>query len=436
MRLAQRLLRHLVKRIPGQLVIQFTDRCNARCPQCGMRVTESFPRTKLTVDEVKRSLDRAAEMGIRAVSFTGGEPLLHFDELIELIEHAGSVGIKHIRTGTNGFQLWRALGPNFHDAVARIADRLAGTPLRNLWISLDSAVPEVHEQMRGFPGIVGAIERALPIFHQRGIFPSANLGINRNIGGKETRPMLLEDPADEKGEQSALFAARYRAAFRRFYQRTVDMGFTTVNACYPMSMESLVDSGEMAAVYAATSADGIVRFSPREKSLLYATLVDVIPEYRNRIRIFSPLCSLYALAQDHVGCGNTSYPCRGGIDFFFVDSRDGNTYPCGYRGNQNLGKSWQFDRTAVDRTQQCRSCDWECFRDPSELVGPLVEAVVAPVRLLNRLRCDRSYFRLWLEDWQYYWACDFFDGRRPPDLGRLGRFALRDGITSDELIKI
>ena len=380
--------------------------------ECG--VTEKFNRTTLAVDDVKRSLDRAAKTGIGAVSFTGGEPFLCFDELVELIHYAGSLGIKYIRTGTNAFQLRRAIGPKFEDEVARIADRLAATPLRNLWISLDSAVPEVHEKMRGFPGIVGVIERALPIFHERGIYPSANLGINRNVGGDDTQRLCLDESSVAGDEQEVRFAEGFRAAFRRFYRQVLDMGFTTVNACYPMSMESLGDTDKMSAVYAATSADRIVRFSGREKSLLYATLAEVIPEYRSRLRIFSPLCSLYALGRDHAISDSTSYPCRGGIDFFFVDSRDGNTYPCGYRGTENLGKFWELDRLSVPRKHECRQCDWECFRDPSELAGPLMQAVVDPIGLLARLRHDPTFFRLWFEDWRYYRACGFFDGRRPP----------------------
>ena len=70
------------KKVPGQLVIQLTDRCNALCPQCGMRVSETFPRSKLSMDDVKRILDAAAARGVRVVSFTGGEPFLFIKELM------------------------------------------------------------------------------------------------------------------------------------------------------------------------------------------------------------------------------------------------------------------------------------------------------------------------------------------------------------------
>ena len=68
---------------PGQLVIQLSDRCNALCPQCGMRVTAKFARSKLSGDDIKRILGAAAHNGVKAVSFTGGEPLLFFDELVD-----------------------------------------------------------------------------------------------------------------------------------------------------------------------------------------------------------------------------------------------------------------------------------------------------------------------------------------------------------------
>lgn len=76
-------------RIPGQLVIQLTDRCNAFCPQCGMRVTKKFKRSTLSADIVKRIIDAAAQKGVNVVSFTGGEPCLFLDQLVMFIKYAG-----------------------------------------------------------------------------------------------------------------------------------------------------------------------------------------------------------------------------------------------------------------------------------------------------------------------------------------------------------
>jgi hypothetical protein len=196
-----------------------------------------------------------------------------------------------------------------------------------------------------------------------------------------------------------------------------------VNTCYPMSVEvkSSDEGDDLRPVYAATSDDFLVRFSAPQRALLFKALLDTIPEFRSQIRIFSPRSALYTLYRQHLGILPPSYPCRGGIDFFFVDSRDGHTYPCGYRGNESFGAFWDMDWDRLDSIVACYRCDWECFRDPSELLGPLLHAASNPWGLLKRLRRDVDYFRLWGDDLKYYRACELFDGRKPPDLRRLCR---------------
>ena len=410
-------------RVPGQLVIQLTDRCNATCPQCGMRVTERFDRTRLTMDEVRGIIDAAAEKGVRALSFTGGEPMLMIDDLAELIHYAGAAGIPYIRTGTNGFFFMHSHRSDFKSRIARIVDTLADTPLRNFWISIDSAVPRVHETMRGFPRVIDGIRSALPIFHAAGIYPSVNLGINRNISkGTAGLSTMAGRPPHE--EYLNAFYHRFREGFREFYRFAVDMGFTLVNSCYPMSIDGEGDAGgNLSALYSASSADHVVRFSREEKGLLFRALFDTIPEFRSEIRIFSPRVSVYELWKQYSGCRKTfPYPCRGGMDFFFVNASDGNTYPCGYRGDENLGKFPDLDLASRKNGDRCLACDWECFRDPSTFLGPIVEGLSRPASLLRRLRSDGAYGAVWVEDLKYYRACDFFDGRTAPDYTRLGRF--------------
>jgi hypothetical protein len=399
-------------RLPGQLIIQITDACNARCPQCGMRVTEGFKRSRLSLDTIKRAVTAAAEKGFQAVSFTGGEPLLFLDDLIELIRHAGSAGIPYIRTGTNGYVFMGSDKKGFNSRIERIAHALADTPIRNFWISIDSAVPQVHEAMRGLPGVIEGIAKALPIFHACGIYPSANLGINRNLAGNaSTRNQRLEPEA---------FYQHYRSGFDRFYQFVCDLGFTMVNCCYPMSIPDRGAGDGLSPVYAATATDDIVNFSRMEKTLLFGALSETIPSFRSRIRIFTPRTSLLALTRQLSNLKPESHPCRGGIDFFFIDAKTGRTYPCGYRGNTDMGRFEALNLT--DRSNggaDCRECDWECFRDPSELMGPALDMRNHPLQAIKHLAADRTYTRLWLEDLRYYKACGFFDGRKAPQWNRL-----------------
>ena len=410
-------------RIPAQLVIQITNHCNAQCPQCGMRVTADIPRTRLAPDEIRRILDTAGESGVQAVSFTGGEPFLFQEDLIQFIQYAGRAGIPYIRTGTNGFIFRHPERVDFADRVKALVDRQAATPLRNFWISLDSALPEVHEKMRGLPGVVKGIEKALPIFHAAGLFPSANLGLNRMVGGEATALLNPHSFPSSKAYLTA-FYHRFRNALERFYGLVRNMGFTMVNTCYPMSISEEELRKGLSAVYAATTVDTVVRFSAVEKAVLYKTLLDTIPEYRDRLRIFSPLSSIHMLHRHYLETDRPSgaFGCRGGVDFFFVDANDGNTYPCGYRGNENLGKFWQLDLAALKPNGDCLRCDWECFRDPSELCAPLLQALNRPLHLARQMARDDIYRRLWLEDIRYYRACQFFDARKQPSYERLRRF--------------
>jgi len=389
-------------RVPGQLIIQYTDRCNATCPQCGMRVSNGFPRTTLAEERVAAMIRHAADQGVAALSFTGGEPFLCLDEICRLATVAGANRIPYIRTGTNGY-LFRGAGKaDFSDRMNVLADKLAATPLRNIWVSIDSSDVATHEQMRGLPGVIKGVEKALPIFAERGLYLSANLGINRYFAGRDKDRDVMDYPF-------------FRAGFDRFYRFVADLGFTIANVCYPMHGDDASDQ----AVYAATATDRVVSFSYEEKLNLFQALSDAIPVHREKIRIFTPRCSLHALLQQYRGREELTTPCRGGIDYFFVDSRTGHSYPCGYRGDEDLGRFEEMNGRPRCASQTCRRCDWECFRDPTELFSPLLDLRLAPGRLVQRLWKDRTFYSLWREDLRYYRACDFFDGRRPLDPQKL-----------------
>lgn len=388
---------------PGQLVVQYTDRCNAACPQCGMRAKEDFARSTLAMDDVKRMIDAAAGRGVQSLSITGGEPMIYRGEVTELLGHARKAGIPFTRTGTNGFLFMNHTRPGFEKLVAELARELVEAGVYTFWISLDSSVPSVHEQMRGLQGVWEGIEKAVPIFRKEGLYPTANLGINRNTGGAPIYGRTDEETREQ-----------FRGAFARFYASVIDLGFTITNACYPMSAR------EGDAIYKAAASDRIVTFTPGEKRAVYRALYETIREYRHRIRIFTPLSSLYAFIRQ----GSTTgfcYPCRGGIDYFFVSAADGDTYPCGYRGEENLGKFWDLSLNGPDG--ECTRCDWECFRDPSELMGPVAALLRKPSKLFKKWVRDRACFRTWIADLRYYYACDFFNGLVPPDHARLSKAA-------------
>lgn len=407
-------------RVPGQVIIQVTDACNARCPQCEMRVDNRFLRSHLEDKQIRRTLDAAARRGVTAVSFTGGEPFLKFDLLVDWLSYANELGIPFLRTGTNGYFLRHFRKEGFSDKVDDMASRLAATGVRNVWFSIDSADPAVHEEMRGLPGVFEGMAKALPTFEKHGLWPTANLGINRNLGGEPLR--MAPDPGE--AEQEA-FYHRCLEGLQSFFRQVLDMGFTVVNFCYPMSVEGEPERG-LEAVYRASSADDVVHFRPDEKAILFLALSAAVAEFRSRIRIFSPRSMLYSLVQQYRTGESHGYSCRGGLDFFFVSALDGGTYPCGFRSEENMGKFWDLDSRPPKEEESCTRCDWECFRDPSNLAGPLLELRSEPFQLFKRFRRDRTWARLWREDLRYYRASEFFDGRKGPDFEALAPFHTPD----------
>jgi MoaA/NifB/PqqE/SkfB family radical SAM enzyme len=393
---------------PRQVVLQLTDRCNARCPQCGMNVTRGGDRGDLAGDTAKRIIDHCASLGVAALSLTGGEPFLTGSLIYALLDYARRAGIPSVRTGTNGYLFARPDAPGFTDRVTRLAEALARTQVRNFWISLDSADAATHEAGRGLPGMVEGVARALPILAEYGIHPTANLALNRFMGGAEP---LGGDPTS--------FAAGAEAGLSRFFAFAVDLGFTMANCCYPMSDADRTSTKQ--AAYAATAADARVTFSRQEKHALFQTLLRVVPRHRSAIRIFTPLCAAYALWRQYAEPDSRARPCLGGKSFFFVD-RKGDAYPCGYRGSENLGPLWRLDPARLYDDQTCRACDWECFRDPSELFAPLGDVLAGPAGWWRLATGDPVKRRLWLADLRYFTACDYFDGRKPLNPTKLARF--------------
>lgn len=164
-----------------------------------------------------------------------------------------------------------------------------------------------------------------------------------------------------------------------------------------------------------------MRFSPGEKVLLYRALADTVPAFRTRLRIVTPLSSLHSLMRQYSDPSAPGYGCRGGSDYLFVDCVDGVAYPCGYRGAEPLGPVWKLNQQALraNGKANCRRCDWECFRDPSELFGPFLQGLSRPMEMLRHYRDDNRFFQLWRQDLRYARACHFYDGRLAPDFSRL-----------------
>lgn len=122
-------------RLIKDLRISVTPRCNLHCLYCHpLDWEQSEPPGTVSVEEVRHFLSAMRMLGLEAVRFTGGEPLVR-KELPQMVEAARAVGIPDIALTTNGM------------LFKRKAKDLAAAGLQRINLSMDAVTPEVFKTM-------------------------------------------------------------------------------------------------------------------------------------------------------------------------------------------------------------------------------------------------------------------------------------------------
>jgi pyruvate-formate lyase-activating enzyme len=111
--------------------------CNLRCDYCCVRSSPTAPRRELGLGRVQRIAREAAEIGVKQIFVTGGEPFLLKDIGEILISCAATAPTTVL---TNGMLF---LGRHAQTLQALPRDRIV------MQISLDSATPDRHDLHRG-----------------------------------------------------------------------------------------------------------------------------------------------------------------------------------------------------------------------------------------------------------------------------------------------
>lgn len=135
------------------LRISITDRCNLRCRYCMPEGIESVPMAEiLTYEEILTIVKCAAELGIRHIKVTGGEPLVR-KGCTGLIGHLKDIpGIESVTLTTNGIVLEDYL------------DELEIAGVDGINISMDTRQEELFRMITGggdVKRVLRAIEKSL-----------------------------------------------------------------------------------------------------------------------------------------------------------------------------------------------------------------------------------------------------------------------------------
>lgn len=117
------------------LRLSVTQRCNLRCAYCGME-SEKKER-EMTPEDIEKAVSVFADLGIRKVRLTGGEPLVRKD-IIEIVKRVSSVkGIETVALTTNGVLL------------EEYAEPLKKAGVQSVNISLDTLDREQYKSITG-----------------------------------------------------------------------------------------------------------------------------------------------------------------------------------------------------------------------------------------------------------------------------------------------
>lgn len=133
---------------PVNITWEITHKCNLNCIHCLSGSSDSSPG-ELNLTECKNIVDQLAASGVFEINFGGGEPLLQ-DYFLPLLSYIHDKGIVTC-ISTNGTVLTDEYIEFFKENL-----------LVNIQVSLDGAIAEVNDRIRGrgtFDRIIRGIER-------------------------------------------------------------------------------------------------------------------------------------------------------------------------------------------------------------------------------------------------------------------------------------
>ena len=221
-------------RLIGDLRVSVTDRCNFRCQYC--MPAEGLPWLEreeiLTFEEITRLVSVLAEMGVRDVRLTGGEPLVRreFPRLARMLSDIEDVA--EVSLTTNGFLLER-------DAEALVA---AGIDRFN--VSLDSLQRDRFYELT-----------------RRDALPQVLRGLERLAQFPEAHPIKVNAVAIQEFTEEEIIPFAELARRSPYEVRFIE--FMPLDADHAWSIDRVLTGGE---IRAAIEAVYPLEPEPREPS--------------------------------------------------------------------------------------------------------------------------------------------------------------------------
>lgn len=145
---------------PIELLMELTWKCNLKCVHCMMNAEycpENEPEDgELTTEEIKGIIDRACELGVAHIDFSGGEPLLRKD-IFEILEYSSKKGVEPCLL-SNGTLI-----------TEEVAKKLKEVGVYKIELNLDGHTAELYDSFRGVKGAFDKTITAIKAVQKAGI---------------------------------------------------------------------------------------------------------------------------------------------------------------------------------------------------------------------------------------------------------------------------
>ena len=173
--LMARVFKKLLKaKLTGKPGLKYADvaydyACNLKCEHCFARKFKP-PKggRKMTIDDHRKFVKEAMAMGALDFNLQGGEPLLTFDELLELIK-VYQPSKNFISITTNAYL--------FTEEKLKILKK-AGVDM--IVFSLDSGDYESHDKFRGVKGVYNKVTKAIDLCEKHGMHVVINTTVSHD----------------------------------------------------------------------------------------------------------------------------------------------------------------------------------------------------------------------------------------------------------------
>ncbi|MBX7139689.1 MAG: radical SAM protein [Chitinophagales bacterium] len=160
------------------VIFAITKKCPLRCEHC-FEWSELSSKDSLTTEQLHVVIDNFLTMGISQIFFSGGEPLVRFDDLLSLIKKAQ--GLAECWIYTSAFGLTREK-----------AKRLKESGTLGVIVSVDHVEAEKHNAFRHHPQSFYWVEEGLKNAREAGLLTALSCCITKEFISEENLKAYMQ----------------------------------------------------------------------------------------------------------------------------------------------------------------------------------------------------------------------------------------------------